>query len=165
MIVSLFEKKIEAYKSIDTMPISNWFKFHESGDLRYFSMHDIFEHDLKLKEAKELNAAHEKVMSEFIDTFGISETYKRILDLRSEITWLKFDMLRLGDNTIQNLIDVCEIELNELLNSSHKVKYSEVVSYVENEMGFIIQENEVSVKKYYSWLKLINDKAKNGKNN
>jgi len=156
-MVPLFRKNIEYYNNIDTLPIHNWFKLHETNDLRWLSKENIFEYDLKVKEAKELNVAFEAVNAQFIDTFGVSEPYRKILELRYEIIQLKFEMLNTGDRTIQNLINVCEAELAEILNENHKVKHNQVTGYIEKEMGFVVDETKVSVLKYYTWLNLMKD--------
>lgn len=154
----LKESKIEYFTSIEEMPIWNWFKIHSTNNIKFVCKSDPG--DLSVKQVKELEAAFENINGEFIDTFGISEDFRKILDLRREITWLKVDMMETGDKSLQNFIDMRESDLREVINGTRGDDYMEVKAHVEKFMGFKMNDKEVTVREYYTYIKVIKNEAK-----
>lgn len=95
-----------------------------------------------------ISKAFEQIKDEYIDTFGINDNYKRILELKKEIAILEIDMAVTGDRFIKNFIRIAQIELDSLLKSSDKVKPYETTVRLSKHMGFAINERTICVREY-----------------
>lgn len=154
----LREKKIDYYKSIDELPIFNWFKIQSSNDIRWLCKDKP--DNLSVRQVGELEGQFNVITGEYIDTFGISEEFRKVLDIRWELGGHKLNLAFTGDRFIQNYIDMCEAELKELTenkdtsNSNTKVK-----AYIEEMMHFHLDEKKITVKEYYTYVQMLKEKA------
>lgn len=153
--------KVKHYTAIDEMPIYNWRKINETNDLRW-----LFPEGKGMITPKKktlLSEAWEKIFDSFIDTFGISKDFRRVLELRREIIVLKSKSLIYGDKSLNTMIKILNIELERLLkNTEAGVKtFSEVKGYIEKFMGFQLNERTTTVLDYYTYLNLLQENASN----
>lgn len=143
------------YQSIEDMPIYNWFKVN-NGDFRFMLVKHSTKYDFD--KAKE---AFDKLYSEYIDTFGISESYLKVIELKKNISVLKIEMALTGDRFLKNFIRMSEIELNDINSRTNKTNVNEVKVHLEKYLGFRLNEKETSVKEYYTYLNVMaNDSRK-----
>lgn len=143
------------YQSIEDMPIYNWFKVN-NGDFRFMLVKHSIKYDFD--KAKE---AFDKLYSEYIDTFGISESYLKVIELKKNISVLKIEMALTGDRFLKNFIRMSEIELNDINSRTNKTNVNEVKVHLEKYLGFRLNEKETSVKEYYTYLNVMaNDSRK-----
>jgi len=155
------EKKLEKYyyrryyKSIEDLPIWNWWKIHEERDFKYL-----------LCEKKRLTGHAEdvfdKLYSDFIRTFGISDSYKKYLDKITEIGIAEIDMTLTGDLSMETFIDIMRVELKDITDVSGGGTYMDTAIAVEKNMGFKLNVKEISVFEYYSYIKSLEKSASNG---
>ena len=138
------------YTTIEDMPIYNWFKVNSTGDLRFV----LTKHRTKYDTIK-AKQAFDSMYSEYIDVFGIGETYERVLDLKCRIMELKLDKEITGDMFIQNFINMAQMDLNDLNNQTNKTNTNEVKVHLEKYLGFRLNEKEISVKEYYTYLNVM----------
>ena len=137
------------YTSLEDMPIYNWFKVN-SGKLEF-----VYEKKPKKIDEKEAEKAFESLFAEYIDIFGISESYYKVLELKKEICKLNIEMALTGDLFLKNFIRMAQIELNDLNKNTDKTNLHEVKVYLEKYLGFRLNEKEVSVKEYYTYLNVM----------
>lgn len=135
------------------MPIYNWFKCIDTKDYSYCSSErkNITEDVLK-----ECEIAFNACYAEFIDTFGISPELAEIIRIKNKILMLKIDIALTGDKSLENFIEIEEIQLNERL----EVKQTKTNTYkvaIEKYLGFRLNEKEVTVKEYYEYLQAIKE--------
>jgi hypothetical protein len=147
-------RKALFYTSIDELPIYNWWKIHESGD-----MLQLIKSKGKATNAK-LAEVWSRLYDEFIDTFGINEDFRQYLELKREIEILKIDLIVDGDGSIQTFIEIKEFEMSQVFNKETKTNYNEVKVYVEKYMGFRLDVKTTSTRDYYTYLKAIEKEAK-----
>lgn len=140
---------MEYFKSIDEMPIYNWFKLQESNDLTYLlkvqrkcSRRDIFT----------LQTALQDMTNEYIDTFGINEDYKKILELKRDIFIKEAQLAITGERINNTFINVLKGELKIALSKSQKSDTVDVSVHVSKYMGYRIDMKNTSVKEFYSIL-------------
>lgn len=138
------------------MPIYNWFRFAETGDLKFM----IAKNQGKYNEA-DAQKAYKKVYSDYIDVFGISESFERVLELKKHLMQLRIDKAITGDNFINNYIRMAEIDLEQITKNTGKTNTNETKVHLEKYLGFRLNEKEISVKEYYTYLKVMsNDNRK-----
>lgn len=153
-------KTILYYSSLDDLPIFNWRMINEKNDLEF-----LLKKKKKLteKEQEKLKEVFEIIYDSFIDAWGISDQYRRILELKRDIAVLQARMFLEKDRSIKTEIRIADHELNMLLNKNEngKQSFSEVKAYVDKFMGFRINAHETSVNEYYGYLELMK-KQNNG---
>jgi len=108
----------------------------------------------------------ERLNSEFIDTFGISDNYKKYLSLLIELECLKIDFFCDEDRVLMTFIKLKELEI-EKLQSEFKTAESkiDINVYVTKFMQTYIDRKKVSVIEYYGMIKAMEKEYKNGKQN
>lgn len=144
---------MKLYNSIEEMPVYNWFKCIDLKDYSYCAIDKI---NVDLEKCKE---AFSNLYNEFLDTFGINESLKQVIELRNEITILKIDKVLTENNSLQTFIELKQIELDELINvKAEKTKTYKVE--IEKFLGFRINEKEVSVKEYYEYLEALKENGR-----
>lgn len=136
-------KQPKHYTSIDDLPQYNWRMISEKNDLSFLLINKHQKFD-KVKIGK----VFEQIKDEYIDTFGISDNYKKILELRKDITCLQLEMAATGDRFIENSIDIATIELKKLLTTTDNVKPYETTVRLSKHMGFPVNERTISVREY-----------------
>mgnify|MGYP003530780370 FL=1 len=137
------------YESIEDMPIYNWFKVN-NGDMRFMLIKQTKTYD-KAK-AREY---FDKIYSEYIDVFGISESYLKVIELKKQISVLNIEMAITGDRILKNFIKMAQIELNQINSKTNKTNTNEVKVHLEKYLGFRLNEKETSVKEYYTYLNVM----------
>lgn len=137
------------YKSIETLPLWNWQKIHETNDLSY------------LGKSRNIIDVWLKISDEFVDEFGISDAYRAILELQKDIAILNIDMILDDDPSLQTFIDIKEHELRELLHAPTR-QGSSPLTYLSKWMGGgVINPHLITVKEFYSHLREMEKDIKN----
>ena len=138
------------FESIDEMPVYNWHKMIDKPDFRLM----VKDKRGKYDEAK-AREKYAKIQEEFIDYFGISETYEKSLNLKKSIVSLNIEIALTGNKFLRNFVKEAEIELNQLSGNADKVDPIETKIHLEKYLGFRLNEKEISVKEYYTYLKVM----------
>lgn len=139
------------------MPVYNWNKIIEKQLYQYVLV-DLKEH----KEKNELlyKQQFEVLYNEFLDTFGINDHLKSIIELQNEIVLYKIDIALTGDKSLTALQQLAEQRLQKKIEVK-KTSTNLVKVHIEKFMGFRIDEKQVTVYEYYNYLKAL----ENGKEN
>ncbi len=151
------------YKSIEDLPIYNFHKIMITSDLSYLlkekikkkrllKMHDILENQWNL------------LYNEYLDHFGLSKNYKKIIDQETKVCMLLINRWLKDDRSIENIIEIEELKLKEL-NSSKKKKttFEEDVAIIEKYRGIGMNAKVTSVKMFYTYVKLLEEDGKANK--
>lgn len=142
----------KTYTGIDQLPIYNWWKLHETGDVTYL-----------LKERTPAGATHtaalsiiwKSVYNEYIKLFGFGEVFMDIINKQKQIALLKVEMIVTGDRSIQTFIDLSNLELEQLRGSiKENSNFYEYKGQLEKFLGFKVDIMQTSVSEFYSYVKL-----------
>lgn len=143
------------YESIEDMPIYNWFKVN-NGDMRFMLIKQTTKYD-----GKKAREYFDKIYSEYIDVFGISESYLKVIELKKNISVLQIEKALTGDKILNNFIRIAQLELDDINSKTNKTNTNEVKVHLEKYLGFRLNEKETSVKEYYTYLNVMaNDSRK-----
>lgn len=156
------KRDLHLYRSIDELPIWNWFQIHQTNNLEYLMKKP---HRIGAKRIAEVEAQWVQIHDEFLDTFGINDKLRKIYELKRDISVLDADMFLEKDPSKETLIDVKNRELTDLLNETSKTDVYIMKSYVEKYMGRRVDERTETVRSYYSCVKIMETEAskQNGK--
>lgn len=149
-------KKISVFESIEDMPVWNWFKIYETNELSYILLTPPKNTE---KLSSELKKAWENIYNQFIDFFGVSDNYRKILELKREICIRETERIIYEDESQQTFKEVAQYELDVLLKRQTNQTMEDMTLAIEERYRFPIDEKKVSVKKYYSYLKSLNKKS------
>ncbi len=138
------------WQSIEDMPIYNWIKILETGDLKWLFVKN------KGRVSSRSQEHWMELQQEYLDEFGLDEQYKQRLRLTQKLTNLNLDFVLTGDRFTLNLIKMAEVDI-EALNQGESVKFYQVLDHVEKYKGFAIDPKKTSVIKWYYTLKNISD--------
>lgn len=161
---------MKLYNSIDVLPIWNYYKIIESGDLKYLAITNNYGKDFNYDQKSAL-IFWEYINDEYIDFFGVSREMVEILELQAEVAINRYEWTVNKTPVCKSLWKQAEKKLDMLLNGdeTNEGVLQKQIFYIEKEMGFSIDEKQVSVKRFFSYIKELNEYAnrlkqsKNGK--
>lgn len=152
----------KTHRSIDTLPIFNWWKIHQNGELGYLFLKVDTPNPKGLKMLA-MQKLWERVYAEYITRFGVGEGFVRMLNKKKEIAALKVEKMLSGDMSIQTLIDVCVFELDRMMKEmGDKSDFYESKAQMERMLGFTLDPRRVSVAEFYSYISTLKKAPRNG---
>jgi len=131
------------YNSIDNLPIYNYNKILETGNLTLYGV--LNEEDW------------EKIEREFFDVIGYGEKYFEILRIKADIVKKKAQYYSSGNDALKPFIQIEEAKLKQISQSEGN-DFDYTVAQLSKFMGFKIDSKTTTVKEFYSYIKL----AQNG---
>lgn len=151
------------YKSIEDLPIYNFHKIMISSDLSYLLKEKVKKKRL-LKIHDKLENQWNLLYNEYLDHFGLSKNYKKIIDQETKICMLLINRWLKDDRSMENIIEIEELKLKEL-NSAKKKKttFEEDIAIIEKYRGIGMNVKETSVKMFYTYVKLLEEDGKKNK--
>lgn len=161
MILDVF-KPLKYYKSIDEMPVYNWFKIQETNDITFAL---IKKKSITKREFRVLEQALQTITNQYIDTFGISEHYKHILRLQGELKCLEIDLICTNERKYNTFINIKKAELKKALETANKGETTSVKVHAEKYMGRKIDMRTTSVREFYEILKEMQKEYSKPQNN
>ena len=155
-------KELELYKSIDDFPIYNFHKVMVTNDLRYLVKTEISEQTYKLNIDK-LGKKWISLYDEYLDHFGLSKSYLKILELQNKIAKLICQRWEKEDKTLVAIIQIEQSKLNDLNGKKEKSStFEEDIAVIEQYRKIGLDAKTTSVKMFYTYIKLM---EKDGKKN
>jgi hypothetical protein len=137
------------YVSIDTLPLYNWVKVTEEGDLRYVCK-DI---DKAVPELCE--EAWATVYDDYINQYGLSKLYKRLLEVKRKKAILECDFVITKDRFKLTLIGIEERKIEQMLNNKGEgVSINKALVYLSKWLGYRLDPREVTTLEYFNILDL-----------
>lgn len=153
----LQERKLErrTFRSIDTLPIFNWWKIHQTGNFSYLLL-DSNAPAPRGPRRQALSNLWDRIYDEYIERFGFAEAFMRILNKRKEITNLRNEKMQTDDMSVQTFIDVGTEELERLIaEATGKTDFYESKADMERILGFVLNPRVVTVAEFNSYISSI----------
>jgi hypothetical protein len=147
------------YKSIEDLPVLNWWKLHEENDFKWLlkdSNKKITKHSIKIFKS---------IKSEFVEEFGIDRKYEEYLKKVWKLELIKIDIALSGDKSKKIFADILELEIEDLLNEQETKVHNHGVMHIEKFMGFKLNVKSTTVNEFYSYVKEIEKQLKQQKDN
>lgn len=144
-------KSNEVYFDIEELPVWNWMKVHETGFLGYLLKKP------KKESRPELKNIWNSLYNQYIKEFGVSERYIKELRIRKKIALLQCDLIITGDKSIKSFIGAEENYLEEM-RKDKRSSFEQTIIGIEKVMGFNLNPKNISVKRYYTYIKELRGK-------
>lgn len=140
---------VKCWNSIDEMPLYNWIKCTEENDLRYVCK------DINDISGVDLEDRWYHVYDDYIDRFGLSKLYQRLLEVMKEKALLECDYVITGDAFKITLAKIEEERLKKMLaNKGEGVSINSVLVYLSKWLGYRLNTREITTLEYFEMMKL-----------
>ena len=140
--------KKDYFNSIDELPIWNWWRIAESGNLIYLHKGNYDKEDYTYEAYLLWN----KLQNEYLDEFGITDEFRQILELKKKWISKKTEFLLTGERFKLTEIDMIEAEISETSSTKTANKKEDSIIILERKLGFPLDDKILSVKKYYNYI-------------
>lgn len=147
-----FFSKLDYFDSLDSLPIFNWLKIQETNDLGYLLK---IKKECSRKEINKLEQHLSKLTDSYIDTFGVSDEYRKVLDLQREIRVKEIEFFITEKKINKTFINVLKLKLQAAMKSTNKTDIYVVSTHVSKWMGYRVDLQKTSVNEFYGILKSI----------
>jgi len=141
------------------MPVWNWNKIHETGDLKYLVIAEDYK-DIEGQNTEDMAGFWMELYQQYIDEFGVNKDYKRYMQKKQQLCASIADYIASGDKFKLNKINILNIDIKGMVNEKEPQKFGEVVAGVEKFFGFQIDPKALTVQKYYNYIKYIESNVK-----
>lgn len=138
------------YDSIDEMPIYNWNKVIETGDLKW-----IYKSG-KGRVSKALNKVWVELQDQYFEEFGIDDTFRKRIRLMKEVIKLNDEFIQTGDRFLLNLIHIAETDIKST-QQIVGMKFYDMLDKVMTSKKMHINPKEYTVIQWYYTLKNLNN--------
>jgi hypothetical protein len=154
--LSNYEKRCSNryYKSIEDLPVYNWWKLHEENDFKYLLR------DSNKKVNKYSINIFKSIKDEFVNEFGIDRRYEQYLDKVWKLEMYNIKMALTGDKSDKIFADILEFEIEDLLNEQETKVHNHGVMHIEKYMGFRLDIKTTTVNEFYGYVKEIEKQVK-----
>lgn len=144
------------YNSIENLPIWNFYKVKETGDLSYLFVDEKQHGEAMLKAiAKEVFEAWRAIDDRFLFEFGLSEQYVNRLILEKKINELELDVLIYNNSISRARLKAEKAKVEGIKEGEGKADLTEVLVNIEKFMSFSIDDKKVSVNKFFGYINLM----------
>lgn len=142
----------EHHSSIDA-PVAVWEKINATGDVTWLL---IKRKKVGSEILSELKKAWENIYDEYLQEFGLSDSFVEIKSREIEIAKLQLQLILTGDRTIETFIEVYQHELDDVKKQSMNGSFMDCKIAIETAMKFQINMHTTSIREFYSYLKHLN---------
>lgn len=136
------------WNSIEEMPIWNWNKIIESGDLTYM----YIDQNIKGFYSKRLMDTWMDLQEQHIREFGIDDLLRIRMKKMTKLIKLNIRYVQTRDRSLLNLIEIAEADLNAT-ETHFDMRFHKVLDIVSTSKGFRINPKEYTVIEWYHALK------------
>jgi len=143
------------YNSTETLPIYNWIKIHETGNLNYLFIQEDYSKIPTIFKT-ELIEVWLDLNQQVFNEFGFSKDFERYFFLMKARIKFRSHLIISGDRFIKNEINLLTADISSLTDKTEKQKFDHVVISIEKFMSKEVDPRKTSVKKYYNYLEFIN---------
>lgn len=133
--------------SIEEMPIWNWNKICEEGDLKF-----LFKNYKDQKVDKVCVSIWEELQQQHMDEFGIDDQLLVRLKTMRKVINLNLKFYETRDRSLLNFINIENTRI-EGMTSGIKSRFYKVLDYVSSYKGFQIDPKKFTVIEWYHALK------------
>ncbi len=136
------------YSSITDLPIYNFDVMCKTGDVSYLLKTGTDEFPDTVDEI----ALWSDIYNEFIDCFGLSDSFKKYMKLRQKATKLYKEALVDGKRHKITFAKLADLQAIDAIKESDTGDLSRTSATLSKYYGFRINPMEITVKEYYSYI-------------
>jgi len=140
---------VKHWKSINEMPLQNWIEC-SSGSIQYARIHVNEEDKPNEKDVK----SWEKLHDEYIEKYGLSDIYLRLLKVMQKKALLELNYVTTKERFKLTEIEIEEAKLNGMLkNNGSGLTIDESLIHLSKWIGYHLNPKVLTVIEYFNILK------------
>jgi hypothetical protein len=133
------------YTGIDDMPLFNWIQCN-NGKLELTRLNEAGTPEMDI-------ITWETIYNDYLKEFGLSETYKRMLNAMKKKAVLELDFVITGDRFKLTEIEIEETRLKGMLENGGKgMTIEESLIYISKWLGTWLNTKQITVREYFNLL-------------
>lgn len=147
----------KCHTTIDSIPVYNWWKIHDTKDLSYLY---LVKKPIVKSDIGGLAVLWKRLYDEYLKRFGIGEKAVEIIEKQREVIQLIKQIGVDNDNDMLTYLDIAKQQLQTLEVKAEKqgdFSHYEFKGRLERALKISIDPKKVSVEEYYSYLKILED--------
>lgn len=127
------------------MPLFNWIKCNE-GKIEFTRISDEGNPEMDV-------VTWENIYNDYLKEFGLSETYKRMLNAMKKKALLELDYVLTGDRFKLTEVEIEQTRLNSMLqNAGNGMTIEESLIYISKWLGTWLNAKNITVREYFNLL-------------
>lgn len=140
------------YADIWTMPIYNWFKLLDTGNLGFINESSTLKapDEVEVDRSDDLIEMRHKLNNQFFKEFGQSQSTTTILEKKVELVRLKANFLHTGNKMNKTFIEIKEMEIEALSPEGDDFDYNKEVGLISRVTPFPLNTRKISVHEYHT---------------
>jgi len=125
------------------MPLFNWIKCNE-GKIEFTRISDEGNPEMDV-------ITWEMIYNDYLKEFGLSETYKRMLNAMRKKALLELDYVLTGDRFKLTEVEIEQTRLNSMLqNAGNGMTIEESLIYISKWLGTWLNAKNITVREYFN---------------
>ena len=147
------------YTDIWTMPIYNWFKVLDTGNLGFIFTYstNIAPKKVEFKTSDKLFDMWYELNNQFFDEFGQNSQSITLLEKKRDLGLLNARYLETGNKMNLTLIEIKKNEIEGLTNKDDSFLYNKEIGIIAKFIGIPINTRSTSVYEYSDIKKTLQD--------
>lgn len=140
------------YTDIWTMPIYNWFKLLDTGNLGFINESSTLKapDEVEVVHSEELIETRHNLNNQFFKEFGQSQQTTTILKKKIELVKLKANFLHTGNKMNKTFIEIKEGEIKALSPDGAVFDYNKEVGLISRVTPYPLNTRKISVHEYHT---------------
>ena len=139
-----------AYQDIYSMPIYNWFKLLDTGNLGFLNIDSTNKPPNKVEqvESETLMELWYDINNQFVSEFGQSDMTVNILEKKRDLLILKAKFVETGNKMNLTFIEIKENEIKTLTPEDNEFNYNKEVGIISRTLPTPLNTRKTSVYDY-----------------
>ena len=142
------------YSSIYNLPKWNWNQIIKYGNFNYLKVLHKYPKD-EIDNSEYLSNSWDAIYQEYIDEFGFSEKFLKIIAKKKSIARHKNNYIQTGDRIILNFIGIEESELNSMVDDKNGLEFGDMIAIFEERYRRDIDVRDITVYKYENYIRTL----------
>lgn len=148
-------KALDMWTSIDKFPIYNFHQTLKTGDLKYTLKSELSDKDYH-KNFPAIEKNWDNLYDEYLEHFGLAKSHIRKMEIENKIAKLQIKRWLNNDKSLEAVIGIEHQRLNEVKDKKQKSStFEEDVAVIEKYMSIGMDTEKVSVKMFYTYIKMM----------
>ena len=138
--------KRDYFNSIDELPIWNWWKVTETGNLNYLRR------DGDLKKSTHYEEIWFELQDEYLEEFGNKEELRKMITMKKEWIENQAKFIVDGDRSALNMANIIAIDMQDESDTGGYMKREDTIIMLEEKLSRAIDPKLISVRKYNNYI-------------
>ena len=138
------EERYQVYRDIDVLPIGIWFEVNKTKDIKKLIISGN-------PPYKYVDDCYFNIMDQYVKIFGISDSYKELLELKKKLRLAEIDFALTGNRVLLNHVNMYKFQLKALENIPEtKEDEYRLIASVQKYTGLNIDPLKFSTRLFFS---------------